>query len=131
MINKTSLLAINALTELARLSPGECEGAASIAKKIGAPANYLGKLLQSLTAHGFIVSQKGKGGGFRLEKSPKKISLFDIVDAIEDTHKWSRCFLGRKQCLDSSPCGVHDRWKRIREVNQEFLQSITLYDLSR
>jgi len=130
MINKSSLLAINALTELARVPPGECEGAASIAKKIDAPANYLGKLLQSLTAHGFIVSQKGKGGGFRLEKSPRKISLMDIVAAIEDTDKWSKCFLGRKQCLDSSPCSVHERWKEVREVNKRFLESMTLYNLS-
>jgi len=131
MINKSSLLAINALTELAQLPPGECAGAASIAQKIGAPANYLGKLLQSLAVRGLIISQKGKGGGFRLEKSPRKISLLDIVAAIEDVDKWSKCFLGRKQCLDSSPCRVHGQWKQVREANMRFLKNISLYDLSR
>ena len=131
MINRSSLLAINALTELAKLPPGECEGAASIAKKINAPANYLGKLLQALTARGFIVSRKGKGGGFRLERSPRTIALFDIVASIEDVDKWSRCFLGRKQCLDSSPCSIHHQWKQVKDVNRRFLENITLYDLSR
>lgn len=130
MINKSSLLAIQALTELAQLPPGECQGAASIAGKIKAPANYLGKILQSLVAHGLVVSQKGKGGGFRLEQSPKKISIFDVVTAIEDTDKWGKCFLGRKQCSDFSPCRVHERWKVVKETNMKFLESITLHDLS-
>ncbi|MCA9399987.1 MAG: Rrf2 family transcriptional regulator [Candidatus Omnitrophica bacterium] len=131
MINKSSLLAIKALTELAQLPPGECEGAGSIAQKINAPANYLGKILQSLASRGLIISQKGKGGGFRLERSPKKIRLFDIVAAIEDTGKWSKCFLGRKQCLDSSPCHVHDQWKHVKETNIKFLEGINLYDLGK
>lgn len=131
MINRSSLLAVKALAELAQLPPGEYAGAASIAKKINAPANYLGKLLQSLASRGFITSQKGKGGGFRLEKNPKKISLFDIVAAIEDVEKWSKCFLGRKQCLDSSPCSVHAKWKQVRDVNRRFLENISLYDLNR
>lgn len=130
MINKSSLLAIKALTELAQLPPGECAGAASIAQKIDAPANYLGKLLQSLATRGLILSQKGKGGGFRLETSPKKISLFDVVSSIEDVDKWSKCFLGRKKCLDVSPCSVHDQWKEVKEVNRRFLRNITLYDLT-
>lgn len=130
MINKSSLLAIKALTELAQLPPGECEGAANIAKNIDAPANYLGKLLQSLASRGLIVSQKGKGGGFRLEKSPKKITLLDVVASIEDVGKWSKCFLGRKQCMDSSPCKVHDQWKQVKEINMKFLEKITLYELT-
>ena len=131
MINKSSLLAVRALAELAQLPPGEYEGASSIAKKIDAPANYLGKLLQLLASRGLIISQKGKGGGFRLEKSPRKISLFDVVAAIEDVDKWSKCFLGRKQCLDSSPCRVHDQWKQVKETNIKFLEGINLYDLGR
>lgn len=130
VINKSSLLAIQALAELAQLPPGECEGAMSIAKKIDAPANYLGKLLQSLALRGFIVSRKGKGGGFRLEKNPRRISLFDVVAAMEDVDKWSKCFLGRKQCLDSSPCRVHNQWRQVKEMNRKFLENINLYDLN-
>ncbi len=130
MINKSSLLAIKALAQLAQLPPEECAGAASIAKKIDAPPNYLGKILQALASTGLVVSQKGKGGGFKLGLSPRKISLFDIVSNVEDMDRWSMCFMGRKQCLDSSPCCLHARWKLVREANVEFLKSIVLYDLN-
>lgn len=131
MINKSSLLAITALAELAQLSPGVCEGASSIARKIDAPANYLGKLLQSLASRGLILSQKGRGGGFRLKKKPKKISLLEVVAAMEDIDRWSNCFLGRKKCLDASPCRVHHQWKKVREANRMFLAKISLFDLNR
>ena len=130
MITRSSLLAIKALEALAGLSPGECEGAASIARKIDAPANYLGKVLQSLVSKKLVASQKGKGGGFRLGRSPKQITLMNIVENIEDVEKWSKCFLGRKQCLDASPCGVHEQWKTVREKNKDFLMNTTLYSLN-
>jgi len=131
MINKSSLLAIKALAVLAQLHPGEWEGTASIARKISAPANYLGKLLQGLVPSGLVVSQKGKGGGFRLGKSPTVVRLLDIVASIEDVSKWSQCFLGRKQCSDHNPCSVHNHWKKVKETNIQYLENITLYDLSR
>ena len=130
MINRSSLLAIKALTELAGLPPNESQGASTIAQKIKAPSNYLGKLLQSLVVHGLVVSQKGKGGGFRLGKNPEKISLYDIVACIEDVDKWSDCFLGRKQCLDASPCPIHEQWKVLRQHNIKFLKSVSLTDLN-
>ena len=129
MINKSSLIAIKALAELANLPPGKCEGAVSLAKKIDAPANYLSKTLQSMADRGLIVSQKGKGGGFRIDKDPSTISLFDVVEQVEDMGKWSKCFLGRKRCLDSSPCSMHERWKQVRETNIEFLKSIRLSEI--
>ncbi|MCH8219341.1 MAG: hypothetical protein IH892_21510 [Planctomycetes bacterium] len=46
MLSKTSKSVVNALVELAKLPAGSYEGASSIAKRIGAPKNYLGKLLQ-------------------------------------------------------------------------------------
>ena len=130
MVNKSSLLAIKALAELALLPPGQCEGVASIARRIDAPANYLGKLLQSLVPRKLVVSKKGKGGGFQLNKSPKKISLFDIVECIEEGDRRSECFLGYKQCMNASPCCVHDQWKLVCETNINFLKKLTLYDLN-
>lgn len=130
MISKSSLLAVNALTILAGLPPQECLGAEAIAKQIDAPANYLGKILRSLTAYDLVYSRKGQGGGFRLKRSPRLITVYDVVQSLEDTEKWQKCFLGRRQCLDSSPCSVHDRWKKLRQANVDFLRNITLAELS-
>lgn len=48
MITRTGLHAVRAMVVLARLPEGACAGAVGIAREIGAPPNYLSKLLQGL-----------------------------------------------------------------------------------
>lgn len=129
MLSKTSTQVINALVELARLPEGESEGAKTIAKRIKAPQNYLGKMLQNLANKKIVISQKGKGGGFRLGKHPKKISLYDIVEPFDNVSLWSECALGLKKCSDTSPCAVHHEWKNVREVYYNFLKKTSIADL--
>ena len=129
MLSKTSTLVINALVELAKLPKGEREGAGSVAKRIKAPQNYLSKLLQNLAVCGLLDSQRGLHGGFQLTKNPKNISLFDIVDPIDDVAAWSGCALGLKKCSDANPCAVHPRWKVVKETYLDFLKDTTIADL--
>lgn len=129
MISKTSSQLINALVVLAKLPEGQYEGVKSIAKKIKAPQNYLGKMLQYLCIHKIVVSQKGLGGGFRLGMNPKEISLYSIVEPIEQVSVWSECALGQKKCSDSTPCAVHHRWKVVRNAYYNFLRTIYIADL--
>lgn len=129
MISKTGIHAAVAMTVMAQLKPGEFAGAAQIAKEIGAPQNYLGKLLNTLASEGLLQSQKGYGGGFRLAKPAKKISLFDVVEPIDRVSRWGGCFLGRGKCREDAPCAVHHRWKKIREDYLEFLRSTSVDDL--
>ena len=98
MLSKTSLQIVKALTLLARLPEGRSEGAVSIARRIQAPQNYLGKVLQHLASEGLVISQKGFNGGFRLARAPSEITLFDVVDPIDSVGRWEGCFLGQKRC---------------------------------
>ena len=129
MISKTSKQAISAMTELARLPQDAYEGAGAIAKRINAPRNYLGKMLQLLSYRGLLVSQKGLGGGFRLARKPKDISLFDIVENLDNVDRWSECTLGFKHCSDTNPCAVHNEWKKVKDKYINFLNKTTLADL--
>lgn len=129
MLSKTGLHAVRALVALARLPEGTYAGAASIARDIGAPQNYLGKLLKGLAKEGLVESQKGLGGGFRLARLPEEIVLFDVVDSFEHVGRWSGCILGLPTCSDSAPCAVHDRWKEVRAAYLQMLQETTIAEL--
>ena len=130
MISKTGRHATLALAMLARLKPGEFTGAGQIAATIGAPANYLSKLLKQLAEVGLLESQKGLGGGFRLAKPADKISLYDVIEPLEHVSRWNGCFLGRNKCSDKSPCAVHGRWTTIREDYLHFLNNTTIAELA-
>jgi Rrf2 family protein len=129
MITKTGLHAVRAMVALARLPDGAHAGAGRIAQEIGAPPNYLAKLLQSLTREGLVHSQKGLGGGFCLARPARKISLLDVVEPIEHISRWSGCVLGHAECSDRAPCAVHDRWKAIRDAYLKMLSRTTLAEL--
>ena len=130
MITKTGVHAVTALAALAELPNGAYAGAGEIATAIGAPRNYLGKLLKTLANAGLVESQKGKGGGFRLTRSAAKISVYDAVEPIERVSRWSGCFLGRKRCSDKAPCAVHQRWAAVRDAYLKFLKQTTIADLA-
>lgn len=131
MISKTAVHATLALAFLAELDGDEYAGASQIAQNVGAPRNYLGKLLKQLASEGLVESQKGYGGGFRLAESADDITLYDIVEPIDHVSRWNGCFLGRPACSDESPCAVHKRWARIREQYLKFLKQTTIAELAR
>ena len=131
MISKTGIHATLALAFLSRLDPGAYAGAAQIAEEVGAPPNYLGKLLKQLAETGLLESQKGFGGGFRLSRPASRITIFDVLEPIEKVSKWNGCFLGRSKCSDKSPCSVHNSWSRIREGYLLFLKETTISEVAK
>jgi Rrf2 family protein len=129
MLSKTGLHTVRAMVALARLAPGAFAGAASIAREIGAPPNYLSKLLKALAEEGLLESQKGLGGGFRLARYPRDITLFDIVEPTEHVSRWSGCILGQPECSEVNACVIHERWKTVREAYLRMLHKTTLAEL--
>ena len=131
MISKTGLHSIRALAILADLPPGRCAGAAAVARRIGAPGNYLGKLLHALTREGLLESQKGMGGGFRLARDAAEITLLDVIRPTDGVDRLPQCFLGRPSCSETDPCPVHQRWAALRDAYLGLLAETTLADLVR
>jgi Rrf2 family protein len=129
MLTKTGLHAVRAVAVLARLPDGAYAGAAAVAKEIGAPENYLGKLLQTLAHEGLLQSQKGLGGGFRLARPPRRINLLDVVEPIERLSRWEGCIIGRPECSEINPCLIHEQWKKVRGNYLKLLTKTTIADL--
>jgi Rrf2 family protein len=129
MLTRSGIHAIRAMVALASVRPGEYCGTLAIAEGIGAPRNYLGKLLLTLARRGLVESQKGLGGGFRLARDARDISLLEVVSAIDDVARWKECAFGGKDCSDASPCLVHSRWSRVRDAYMAFLSDTSLGEL--
>lgn len=131
MISKTAVHALNAVVELAGLPENEYCGAAKLADHIRAPQNYLGKLLQTLSQAGVVLSQKGMGGGFRLARRAEEIRLLDVVDPIDHISKWSRCLMSQDNCSEDHPCAMHTRWAVVRDAYFKMLTDSTIADVAR
>ena len=130
MLSKTGKHALLALISLAELESGQSAGASQIAEEIGAPGNYLGKLLKQLASEGILESRKGFGGGFRLARPANKITLFDVIEPFDKVSRWNGCFLSGDRCSDRAPCAVHKRWGKVRIQYLEFLKKTTIAELA-
>jgi len=115
---------------LAELERDEYCGAPAIARRIGAPRNYLGKLLQQLSRHRLVESQKGLGGGFRLSRPSQQITMYDIAESIENLDRWTTCILGNNECDGNNPCTIHDRWGAVREAYLDMLKNTRISDIT-
>ncbi|WMJ73630.1 Rrf2 family transcriptional regulator [Cytophagaceae bacterium ABcell3] len=90
-------------------------GIKDIAESLEFPAPFLAKILQSLVKHKLIASTKGPNGGFFLEKKPEKISMLNIMEAIDGLAYFKECGMGFKKCSDKRPCPLHDSFKVYRD----------------
>jgi Rrf2 family iron-sulfur cluster assembly transcriptional regulator len=129
VISKSGIQALNAVAVLAELPEGTHLGAAQLARRTGAPENYLGKLLHILARRRLLASQKGFGGGFRLAKPAGSIALMDILQHLEPVERWSGCIMGREECSDHESCALHRQWKGIRDAYLKFLRETSIGDI--
>ena len=122
--------AVRALVFLARSPDRRAVQGTEIARGEGLPAPVLGKVLQELVRKGLLDSRRGPGGGFRLARDSRLITLRDVVAAIDGLDQFSECAVGLEHCSDESLCPLHDTWKALRTHMMNYLQETTLADMA-
>jgi Rrf2 family protein len=131
MFSKTCEYAIRAMLFIAQKSEqGNRIGIKEISKGVGAPEHFLAKILQDLSRKGMVQSIKGPNGGFFIDKSSRKITLADIVRAMDGDTLFTGCGLGLKICSEKNPCPLHDEFKVIRKKIHNMLESATVSEFN-
>ncbi len=82
-------------------------GVKKIAEELESPQPFLAKLLQQLSKKNLVSSVKGPSGGFYLSKSNLENSVWNTIECIDGTDKFTKCFMGLSSCGDENPCPVH------------------------
>lgn len=130
MFSKTCEYAIRAMIFIAQKTKhGSRVGIREIAGGIDSPEHFIAKILQELGRKKLVESVKGPNGGFYLDAKGRKVSLADIVKAVDGDNIFSACGLGLKQCSDKYPCPLHHQFVAIRKDISQLLQNNCLGDL--
>jgi Rrf2 family transcriptional regulator, iron-sulfur cluster assembly transcription factor len=131
MISKTCKYGIRAVVFVAaRTEEGVKLSVKDIAREIDAPEAFTGKILQTLNRHRIITSLKGPYGGFFIEEFQLDQPVINIVNAIDGTTVFRECGLGLKQCSDTHPCPMHDKFQAARESLRKIFQETTIRQLA-
>ena len=120
-----------ALRALMRLAgePTRSFATNEIAAEFGISRNHLAKVVRDLADGGFISTQRGAGGGFRLARPPQSITIGEIVRALEARHALVECFRDDGgSCVLTPRCRLKTRLAAAREAFMRELDAITLVE---
>ncbi|MCC7131636.1 MAG: Rrf2 family transcriptional regulator [Gemmatimonadales bacterium] len=115
LLSRTAEYAVQALIYLATRPDDGLTGAREVASYLGTPAPYLSNILKKLVQHRLLVSTRGRGGGFRVVATARRLSVLHIVELIDGPHAFEGCVLGLKRCADATACPVHHVWKPLKD----------------
>jgi Rrf2 family iron-sulfur cluster assembly transcriptional regulator len=93
--------------------------------------SYLEQLFAKLRRSGLVASARGPGGGYRLAQPAAETRIADIIMAVDEPIKATRCRTGSpKGCLGAKGrCMTHDLWEELGRQIEVFLASVTLADV--
>jgi Rrf2 family iron-sulfur cluster assembly transcriptional regulator len=101
---------------------------AGISDRQGISLSYLEQLFAQLRRRELVKSVRGPGGGYHLGRQASKISVAEVIAAVNEDTDTTRCG-GAGDCQDGEICLTHHLWMDLSEQVRDFLQSITLGDL--
>jgi len=123
--------AVMAMVDLARQGANRPVTLAEIAERQNISLSYLEQLFGKLRKGGQVKSVRGPGGGYMLPRHPTEIRIADIIVAVDEPVKATRCTPGSPEgcMLDKSRCLTHDLWEELGNHIFSFLSSVSLEDV--
>lgn len=123
--------AVMALVDLVETSSGEPKTLADIAASQSISLSYLEQLFAKMRKRGVVTSVRGPGGGYKLTKPANLTRLSDIILAVDEPIKTTRCApdSGRGCGPEGAKCSTHELWDALRQHILGFLAQVSLEDV--
>ena len=92
---------------------------------------YLENILKVLVQNGFLEGLRGKGGGYRLTRSPDQYTVAEILLLTEGSLAPVSCLTpGAPACERMANCRTYTMWKGLNDLIADYFGKITLADLA-
>ncbi|HET7201628.1 MAG TPA: Fe-S cluster assembly transcriptional regulator IscR [Burkholderiales bacterium] len=120
--------AVTAMLDLALHGGKRPVTLAGISQRQSISLSYLEQLFGKLRRHTLVESVRGPGGGYTLARELAKVSVADIITAVDEPLDATQCG-GKENCKDEQRCMTHDLWATLNDKMYEYLDSVKLSDL--
>ncbi|HBY44288.1 MULTISPECIES: Rrf2 family transcriptional regulator [unclassified Brevundimonas] len=124
--------AVMAMADLAKNGSGRAVSLAEIATRQEISLSYLEQLFARLRKGGLVKSVRGPGGGYRLAKEPGETVVADIVLAVDEPIRATRCAAHGtpRGCMTGGArCITHDLWEDLGAEIHRYLAGVSLADV--
>lgn len=100
--------------------------AREVAASCGAPSELLGKVLQAMARAGLIKSVQGARGGYRLARSVEKITLGEVIEAVDGPVNIAVCQEDPSRCGQYPTCTIRQPVVRVQRELQDYMYGLSL-----
>jgi Rrf2 family iron-sulfur cluster assembly transcriptional regulator len=125
--------AVMAMADLARRQAESVERAVAlsdIAARQEISLSYLEQLFARLRRQGLVQSHRGPGGGYRLARAASATTIAEIVLAVDEPLRATRCGAKSPGCMmNGERCLTHDLWEETGRQIEAWLASVSLEDV--
>lgn len=121
--------AVMALVDIALYGEHKPITLSDIALRQEIDIGYLEQIFIKLKSASFVKSFRGPGGGYMLAKETKFISMLDIMTAVDENFKATRCNNITGCMSDKAKCVTHNLWAGVENTVVDYLATISLEDV--
>ena len=129
-LNTKGRYAVTAMADLAKYGADGAQSLPAIAERQQISLAYLEQLFLKLRRAGLVESARGRSGGYRLSRPAGDIAVADIMGAVEEDMRMTRCG-GEldKPCMAGRRCLTHGLWDALGDQIAAFLENVTLQEV--
>lgn len=129
-LNTKGRYAVMAMADLARHQADVSVPLSAIADRQQLSLAYLEQLFLRLRRAGLVESSRGRSGGYRLGRPAGKILVAEIMSAVEEETRMTRCMGdGGAPCMGEERCIAHNLWEALGAHIRAFLSDVSLQEV--
>jgi len=128
ILSRSTDYAVRALVYMAGKAP-EKVSSADLDRNLRLPRPFMRRILQTLQKAGYLISTKGRNGGFLLAMPTNKICLVDLVTVFQGAVTMGDCLFRKKVCAHVGDCPLRREIKLIESMVLAHLRGVTVASL--
>ena len=130
MVSTKGRYALRIMLDLAQQEPENFVSLTSVSGRQGVSVKYMEAIVAILNRAGFVESQRGKDGGYRLRRRPADYTVGSILKLTEGSMAPVACLdCEQNGCDRADSCLTLPMWQRLDEIIDGYLEKVTLQDL--
>lgn len=129
-LSKRTDYALIAMRHLALSTDRGSSSAREIAEAYNVPVELLAKVLQRLVRQGLLASHQGINGGYELARPAARISVADVIEAIDGPLTVTACSEEDESCDQFTRCNIRDPLWRIKDRIVQALTTCSIQEMA-